>query len=130
LVAEVKVTSYGLLTLGGVIALTLGSLMLVETPEPALRISTTVILPTVATLAAIVLFVLQRAVQAQTQRVATGPQGLVGEIGVATTALNPEGKVFVHGELWDAVSATPARQGDRVRVVGVKGLRLTVEQVS
>jgi len=128
-VAEVKVTSYGLLTLGGLIALTLGSLMLFESPEPSMRISMKVILPMVATLSAIVLFVLQRAVQAQTQRVATGSQGLVGEIGVASTELNPEGKVFVHGELWDAISTVPVRQGDRVRVVGVKGLQLTVEKV-
>ena len=131
LVAEVKVLSHGLLALGGVIALTLGSLMLVDSPEPFLRISLNVILPMVVTLAAIVSFIVHRALRAQTQRVATGSQGLLGEIGVASTDLNPEGKVFVHGELWDAVSASsPITKGERVRVAGVKGLRLTVERVS
>lgn len=128
LVAEVQVVSHGLLALGGVIALTLGSLMLVESPEPSLRISLAVILPMVLTLTAIVLFVVQRALRAQTQRVATGVQGLIGEIGVASTELNLEGTVFVHGELWDAISSSPVRQGERVRVVSVRGLQLTVEK--
>jgi membrane-bound serine protease (ClpP class) len=130
LIAEIKVVSYGLLTLGGLIALTLGSLMLFETPEQYLRVSMTVILPTVGTVAAIVLFIVQRALKAQTQPIVTGPQGLIRELGVASTDLNPEGKVFVHGELWDAASVSLIRQGERVRVVGVKGLQLTVERVS
>ena len=128
LIAEVKVISYGLLTLGGVIALTLGSLMLVESPEPALRISLSVIGPTVITLTALVLFVVQRAVRAQSQPVATGPQGMIGELGVASTDVHLEGQVFVHGELWAAASAAPIKQSERVRVVGVKGLQLTVEK--
>ncbi|MBI3319591.1 MAG: nodulation protein NfeD, partial [Candidatus Omnitrophica bacterium] len=128
LVAEIKVASFGLLMLGGVIALTLGSLMLVESPDPALRISLKVILPMVVTLAAMVLFIVQRAMRAHTQRVATGPQGMVGELGVASTDLNPEGQVFVHGELWRAVSAVPIRQNERVRVVSMNGLQLTVEK--
>ncbi len=128
LIAEVKVISHGLLTLGGVVALTLGSLMLVESPEPALRISLSVIVPMVVTLTALVLFVVQRAVRAQSQPVATGPQGMIGELGVASTDVHLEGKVSVHGELWDAVSTSPIKQSERVRVVSVKGLQLTVER--
>ncbi len=129
LIAEIKVISHGLLALGGVIALTLGSLMLIESPEPSLRVSLRIIVPTVVTLSAIVLFVLQRAFRVQTQPVTTGSQGLVGEIGAASTDLNPEGKVFVYGELWHAISAMPVRRGERVRVTSVKGLQLTVEKL-
>jgi len=130
LIAEIKVTSHGLLAIGGVIALTLGSLMLFESPDPNIRVSFSVILPTVATLAAIVLFVLQRALRAQTQRVATGAQGLMGEVGAASTDLTPDGKVFVHGELWNASSEHPIRQGEKVRVVRVEGLHLLVEKLT
>ena len=130
LVAEVQVASYGLLGVGGVIALTLGSLMLFESPDPHLRVSLQVILPTVATLAAIILFVVQRALRAQAAPVATGAQGLIGAVGEASTALNPDGQVFVHGELWNASSPQPIRRGEQVRVVRVDGLRLHVNPVS
>lgn len=129
LIAEIKVMSGGLLTLGGVIALTLGSLMLFESPEPTMRVSFHVIIPTVATLTGIVLLLLQRALRAQTQRVATGAQGLLGEIGVASTVLDPDGQVFVHGELWNASSPHSIRSGEKVRVVRVEGLQLLVEQL-
>jgi len=130
LIAEIKVVSYGLLTLGGVIALTLGSLMLVKSPEPSLQISLHVIAPIVVTLTTIVLFIMQRAFSAQTQRVTTGAHGLVGEIATAATPINPNGQVFVHGELWSASSPTAIQPGERVRVVRVNGLHLTVEKSS
>ena len=129
LVAEVKVTSHGLLAIGGVISLTLGSLMLFESPDPTLRVSLRVIVPTIATLAGVILFVVQRALQAQTHRVTTGVQGLIGQIAVASTALNPDGQVFVHGELWNATSTHLVKRGEQVRVVRVDGLRLTVKPV-
>ncbi len=129
LVAEVKVVSYGLLAIGGVISLTLGSLMLFESPDPNIRVSLQVILPTVITLAAIILFLVQRALRAQTQPVATGAQGLLGEIGVASTNLNLEGHVFVHGELWSANSSHPVKKGEKVRVMQVNGLHLLVEKL-
>jgi membrane-bound serine protease (ClpP class) len=127
LIAEVKVVSYGLLAIGGVISLTLGSLMLFESPDPNIRVSLNVALPSVATLAVIILFVIQRALSAQTQPVTTGAQGLLGEVGVASTDLNPDGKVFVHGELWNASSQRPIQRGDKVRVIRVEGLQLLVE---
>ena len=104
--------------------------MLVQSPEPSLQISLRVILPVVLTLAGIVLFVIQRALRAHTQPVSTGPQGLVGETGIASTNLDLDGMVFVHGELWNASSPVPIRQGERVRVVGVKGLTLSVEKIA
>ena len=129
LIAEIKIVSHGLLAIGGVIALTLGSLMLFESPEPNLQVSLSVILPAVATLAAIILFVVQRALRAQANPVMTGAQGLLGEVGVASTDLHPEGKVFVHGELWNASSARPIQQGEKVRVIRVEGLHVLVEKL-
>ena len=128
LIAEIKIISHGLLAIGGVIALTLGSLMLFESSDPDIQVSLRVILPAVLTLTAIILFVVQRAVRAQGTRVSTGAQGLIGEIGVATTDVNAEGKVFVHGELWSASSLHPIRQGEKVRVIRVEGLQLLVEK--
>ena len=130
LIAEIKVVSHGLLAIGGVISLTLGSLMLFESPDPNIRVSLSIILPAVATLAAIILFVVQRALRAQTHPVATGAQGLLGEIGVASTSLDPDGKVFVHGELWNATSSRPVKKGEKVRIIKVEGLHLLVEQLS
>lgn len=129
LIAEIKVVSHGLLAVGGVISLTLGSLMLFESPDPNIEVSLSVIVSTVATLAVIILFVVQRALSAQTAPVTTGAQGLLGEIGVASTPLNLEGKVFVHGERWDASSQRPIQQGDKVRVIRVEGLKLLVEKL-
>jgi membrane-bound serine protease (ClpP class) len=127
LIAEIKVVSHGLLAVGGVISLTLGSLMLFESPDPNIQVSLQVILPSVAALAAIILFVVQRALSAQAAPVATGAAGLLGEIGVASTALNPDGKVFVHGELWNATSPRPIPQGQKIRILRVEGLQLFVE---
>jgi membrane-bound serine protease (ClpP class) len=70
------------------------------------------------------------AVRARRNKVTTGVEGLVGKIGIAQTALMPEGKVFVHGEIWNATSLTPVGVGEQVRVRGVKGLRLEVEPAS
>ncbi|MBI3996637.1 MAG: nodulation protein NfeD [Candidatus Omnitrophica bacterium] len=127
LIAEVKIVSHGLLGISGVVALTLGSLMLFESPGSNLRVSLRVILPTVGTIAGIVLFIVNRALSAQRHRVTTGVQGLLGEIGVASTDVNLEGKVFVHGELWNAVSQRPIQQGEKVRILRVEGLQLLVE---
>jgi len=127
LAAEVKVVSHGLLALGGAICLTLGSVLLFQSPEPALRVSLSVILPMVLTLVCITLIVLNRAVRSLRYPVVTGAQGLIGEIGEAMTDLDPEGTVFVHGENWTARTATPIPRGEKVRVVRVKGLSLEVE---
>lgn len=129
LIAEVKVVSHGLLALGGVAALIVGSLLLYESPSPEMRVSPLVILPAVATLAAIVLFLVWRAVRSLALPVATGAAGMVGLTGTAATDLFREGQVYVHGEIWSATATEPVEQGGPVRVLAIRGLRLTVEPV-
>lgn len=130
LIAEIKVVSHGVLTIGGVIAILLGSLMLVDTPETSLRISWKVILPVVATTAGIFVFAVSAGIRAQLRRPATGSEGLVGQVGVARTPLEPEGQVFVRGEIWRAVSdAGTIAEGERVRIVAVDSLTIRVTRV-
>jgi membrane-bound serine protease (ClpP class) len=125
-ILEIKVTSFGALAMGGVAALLFGSLMLFDSAS-GVRLSLGVILPSVIVVGGLFILAVVLAVQAQTRRALTGADGLVGEIGEARTALAREGKVFVHGELWDAWSPRPVPAGWRVRVVRVSGLRLEVE---
>ena len=119
-ILEVKVTSFGLLTVGGVISFVLGSLMLFDGPIPAMRVSLGVVMPTAVIFALLTGFLLSRVVRAHRARPMTGPEGLVGEVGRAIGELAPAGKVVVHGEYWDArsVGGTVAG-GTRVRVVAV-----------
>jgi membrane-bound serine protease (ClpP class) len=127
-ILEIKVTSFGMLTVGGVLCLIIGSVILIDGPIPAMRVPLPVVLPLSITLAALLVFVLRLALSAQRARVDTGIEGLLGETGTVTRTLDPEGKVLVHGEIWDAASARgPVPQGGRVRVVAVEALHLTVE---
>lgn len=128
-VAEIKVASYGLLTIGGLVSLTLGSIMLFESPIPALRASLTVILPTVLFTAAFFFFAVTMAVKAQLAKPATGAEGLVGEIGVAQTRLSPEGKVFIHGEFWNAYTDEAIEEREKIRVLKTEGLKVKVEKL-
>jgi membrane-bound serine protease (ClpP class) len=128
-IAEIKVTSYGLLTVGGVVSLALGSIMLFESPVPFLRASLSVIIPTVAVTAAFFIFALTMAIKAQMAKPATGSEGIVQETGIARTRIAPEGKVFVHGELWDAYSEKLIEEGERIRVLKTEGLKLKVEKL-
>jgi membrane-bound serine protease (ClpP class) len=128
-IAEIKVTSYGLLTVGGVVSLVLGSIMLFESPVPFLRASLTVIIPTVAVTAAFFIFALTMAIKAQMAKPATGSEGIVQETGIARSRIAPEGKVFVHGEIWDAYSEKVIEAGERIRVLKTDGLRLKVEKL-
>lgn len=126
-VLEVKIASYGLLTIGGIVSLTLGSLMLIDGPIPALRLPPAVVLPVSLTVAGLCVWALRLALRAQRLRVATGVEGLAAEVGTVRAPLAPEGKVFIHGELWDAVTADgPLPAGSRVRVVAVDSMRLVV----
>lgn len=127
-VTELFVASGGLLTLGGAVAFTIGSMMLIDSPYPFLRISLYAIIPAVIATAAFVLFAVGYGLKAQKRRATTGDQGLIGETGRARTAVDAgSGKVFVHGEYWFATSNAPIEPGAPVRVVGVDGLRLRVE---
>ncbi len=126
-VLEVKVQSFGMLAIGGIAAMIIGSLMLVKAPIAELRPSLRFVLPFALGFAAIVVFLLTLAVRAHARRPATGREGMVGEIGTARTDLSPAGTVFVHGELWRAEAEAPVRAGETVKVVEVlDGLKLRV----
>jgi membrane-bound serine protease (ClpP class) len=128
-VAEISVVSHGVLAIGGIVALSLGSLMLFDAPEVGFRVSWWVILPTVGATAGVFLFVLTAGVRALRSRSPVGAPALVGQTGVARGSLSPEGQVLVQGELWRAVvRGAPVDEGARVRVVDVNGLTLTVEK--
>jgi membrane-bound serine protease (ClpP class) len=128
-VLEMKVASYGLLSLGGVISLFLGSLMLFEGTAPGMGLSWRVLVPTVVMISGFFVAVAGLVFRSQVSKPRTGDKGLVGEVGVAKSRLEPEGKVFVHGELWNAVGPGSIEAGAKVRVVGVDRLLLRVEQV-
>jgi len=128
-IAEIKVASYGLLTVGGLVSLALGSIMLFESPIPALRASLSVIIPTILVTAAFLVFAVTLALRAQMAKPATGSEGLIGEIGIARIQLDPEGNVFVHGELWNAYSDTAIEEGEKIRVLKTDGLKLKVEKL-
>jgi membrane-bound serine protease (ClpP class) len=127
-ILEVKVTSFGMLTVGGVVCLVLGSVILVDGPIPELRVPPSLVLPMSLVLAGVCAFVVRLAYKAHRHRVGTGVEGLAGAIGTVTEELDPDGKVFVHGEIWNAASAGGTiSQGGRVRVVRVEDMQLTVE---
>jgi membrane-bound serine protease (ClpP class) len=127
LIAEIKVVSHGILTIGGVVAMVLGSLMLYDAPETGLRISWFVIIPTVGSTAGLVMFALSYGVRALYSRPSTGAIGMVGETAVVRAPLAPEGQVMVQGELWRAVAQDGAAGvGETVRITAVDGLTLKV----
>ena len=132
LIAEIKFVSHGVLAIGGVVAMGLGSLMLFDAPEASgLRISWGVIIATVGTTAGLFLFVITAGVRAFARRPLLGVSGLVGETAVARGPLAPEGQVAVHGEIWRAVAeGGSVEDGAVVRVVDVQGLTLKVVKAS
>jgi len=125
-ILEVNMVSYGALSIGGAIAMILGSVMLVDSPAPFLRISYYVIIPVTLLTAGVFVFLVGLGLKAQRRKPVSGSEGLVDATGVAKGDIDPEGKVFVHGELWNAHSAEPIAEGETVRIVGVEGLRLVV----
>ncbi|HSR11528.1 MAG TPA: nodulation protein NfeD, partial [Thermodesulfobacteriota bacterium] len=129
-IVEIKVPSYGLLTVGGIISLAIGSIMLFDSPIPYLRASLAVIIPTVAVTAGFFIFAVTMTVRAHMAKPATGREGIRGEIGTAATRIAPEGKVFVHGEFWNAYADGTIEEGEKVRVVSAEGLKLRVEKIA
>jgi membrane-bound serine protease (ClpP class) len=129
-ILEMKVTSYGLLSLGGIISLFLGSLMLFQGTSPEMRLSWRVLIPTVIMVSGFFVAVAGLVFRSQISKPRTGDKGLIGEIGVVKERLEPGGKVFVHGELWNAEAAEPIEVGAKVRVIGVDQLVLRVEEVN
>jgi len=128
-IAEIKVVSHGLLAVGGVISLFLGSMMLFQSPVEYMRVSLSVIIPAVLVSAAFFIFAVTKAINARLKKPTTGMEGLVGEVGIASTPIAPEGKVSIHGEFWSATSDQPIEEGVKVQVIGVTNLRLKVKKI-
>jgi membrane-bound serine protease (ClpP class) len=124
---EAKLTSHGVLGIGGVICLILGALLLVDGPIPEMRVRLVTAIGVSVPIGLIAVFLMTLVLRARSLRVANGSDAMIGEIGVARTLVGPDGKVFVHGELWNASAKTEIAEGARVRVRGVEGLRVMVE---
>lgn len=135
-ILEVKVTSYGILSIGGVVAMFLGSIMLFSKPvnvfDPVIAVSLRVIIIATLATAGFFAFALGMAFKAHRQQVTTGKEGMIGEIGAAFTNINPatSGKVQVHGEIWQAKSGDTIRKGEQVKVVAINGMEIKVEKFS
>jgi membrane-bound serine protease (ClpP class) len=127
-ILEIKVTSFGMLSVGGIIALTLGSLMLFDSPVPFLRVSYDVIIPVVAVTSAFFILAIYLTIKAHRRKPTTGREGLLGEIGVVKSKIDPQGKVFIHGEYWDAVSDETIPEGTRVKITEVKDIGIKVKK--
>jgi len=126
-VLEAKVQGFGVLGLGGVVAAVIGSLILIDVPNPEMRLPLDLVLAVVIPFALILIVMVRLALRARQTRVSTGLAGMIGLKGQAETAIEPEGRVFVRGELWRARSQTKIAAGENVRVVGVEGLTLEVD---
>jgi membrane-bound serine protease (ClpP class) len=129
-IAEAKFQTHGVLGIGGVVLMAIGAVLLVDAPIPEMRVRWFTALAVSVPLGAITIFLMSIALRAHRAKVATGKEGMIGEIGVARTQLAPAGKVFVHGEIWDATSPAPVATGGSVVVRHVDGLRLEVEPVA
>lgn len=124
---EAKYAAHGILGIGGIICMVFGGLFLVDGPIPEMRVQLATALAVSIPIGVIAIFLTTIVLRARRSRVTTGQEGMIGEIGVAKTALGPDGKVFVHGELWNATARASIAEGTRIRVAGVNGLHLVVE---
>ncbi len=128
-VLEVKVTSFGILTIGGIVSMFLGSIMLFDqTPGFPLLVDWKVALTVAIATAAFFVFAVSMAVKARLSQPSTGREGLVGKIGVAITPIKPEGDVKVHGEIWHVSSSEVIKKGEKIKIKAVNGLELVVEK--
>lgn len=127
-IAEIKVVSHGVLTIGGVVSLVLGSIMLFESPDPALRVSWSVLVPAVSIVSLFFVAVISIAVRAQMRKVMTSREGLIGARGEALSDVHERGKVLIGGEYWNAFSREPIAKGKKVEVVAVDGLNVEVRE--
>jgi len=125
---EAKFATHGVLGIGGIVCMVIGALFLVDGPIPQMRVRLVTALVVSVPIGVICVFLMTLVLRARRNRVTTGSEGMIGEIGVAQTAIDPEGKVFVHGEIWNATSVTPIAAGEHVRIERVDGLHLRVTQ--
>ena len=128
-IAEIKVMSHGMLTIGGIISLIMGSLLLFDTTEPALRISLQVLIPAVVAASAFFIVVITLAIKAQLRKHFSGVEAMIGIEAEAVTDIANEGKVFLKGEYWKAASEKPIKKGAKVRILRVDSLNLLVEEI-
>jgi membrane-bound serine protease (ClpP class) len=128
--AEAKFASHGVLTVGGITLLTLGGLLLVDSPIPEMRVHLLTALAVSIPLGLITAFLMSIALKARRNKLVSGAQGIIGETGIVQAALSPRGKIFVHGEIWDAVSFSDVPVGQTVVVRKIDGLLLQVEPIS
>ena len=127
-VIDLKAVTHGVLTTGGIVAMTLGGLLLINTSFLAEGVNIPLLIITVLVIAAIFLFILRKLIEARRRPYAAGEESMIGTLGSVREPLNPSGMVFVNGALWQATSTGgPLDTGTQVRVVGVDGLRLRVE---
>lgn len=124
---DAKFGTHGVLAIGGIATLVIGALLLVDTPIPEMRVHLAIALAVSIPLGGITVFLMSAALRARRNKVTTGVEGLIGELGVAQTALTPGGKIFIHGEIWDAVASSGIPVGTKVVVKKVDGLQLRVE---
>ena len=126
LLLEISVTSYGLLALGGLAAMTLGGLLLIKSDAPFMQVSLSFLLPTVMTVGAMVGTIIWMAAKGGRREPVTGVEAMIGSVGIAKTDLNPRGQIALHGEIWEAISQTPIRQGEAAEVTSIEGLTVKV----
>lgn len=127
---EAQMPTHGVLAVGGIVAMVIGSLILVDSPMPGAGIRLGTSLGVTLPVAVIIVFLLRIALAARRQKVVTGDMGMIDSVGTAQTDLEPQGKIFVHGEIWEARTSGKIQKGARVRVCAVDGLTLVVEPVS
>ena len=130
-ILEIYKASHGILTIGGIVSLVVGSLILFESNVPFFRVSWEVIMVVVIIIAAFVIFLMTMGIRAQFKRPATGREGLIGESGLAKTDINLDGgTVYAHGEFWNAVSDKPIKKGGKVKIVDIKEMTTKVESTN
>lgn len=128
-IAEVYVTSYGLLAIGGILSFILGALLLFDTPESDVRVGFNVVIAAALAIGLFFIFVAYYLVKSQRSAISLGFEGLMGEVGVAVTTIENKGKIFIHGEYWDAESDETIREGEKVKVVEkISGFKLRVKK--
>ena len=128
-IAEIKVQGFGILGLAGIASLLIGSLILIDTPQPELGISLKLALSVVVPFAVILMILMRLAFLAQRKPAKTGVESMIGLVGIVHRSLSPEGLVFVRGEYWNAVSREGIPEGEKVKIVRVEDLKLYVEKI-
>jgi membrane-bound serine protease (ClpP class) len=128
-ILEAKFVTHGILGAGGALSMVLGAVMLIDSPVPEMRIHLSTAIALALPFSLITMLLLSLVLRARRNKVVTGSQGMIGEIGTAVTPVDPAGKIFVRGEYWDATAPGQIAAGDQVRVTGIDRLKLTVESV-